>query len=467
MDPVTKGVINMIVRCCICGKKIADDEECFELNERYGNECICVDCGDCLHKVKTMSDKGDPSFREYRKQLVRQLERGHASENGAAYCEQFIVKANARFKQIYGEKEPRLETSPKTDATITGQTGTPVSATPYQQPTNTLFAGSPSAATVPIAQNAQSATPQSDKNSISTAVTTHENVICKNCGSENHYDSAFCETCGAPLKPQKFCRFCGGRVSPVTGHCETCGRDPSGAIAKQNAGPTISQVFDKVGGQIKKATNDLRVSNTTAVSFFNPFILHIALILVLAALFFGEIIEMPSAYRITSNSRSTSLSMWQISDTVAFMKENFSNLKDKTDILSVTSGAAIFAAAFALILLAISLINAFLDKQSSFSNLWTGSLLSTIAYGLAIISIILENSLIDEFSDGWISRIVQAKPSLYFAFVLSLVTVLFLARFFECLYVVYLQKKGQLAKAELILEDLSVNMRTIVQKLTR
>ena len=104
----------MPLRCCICGRKITDEEECFDLSQRFGGESICYDCGTCLNMIKSLSEKGNAEFREYRKQLVRQLECGHASENGAAYCEQFIIKANTRFKEVCGDKAPHNKPSRET-----------------------------------------------------------------------------------------------------------------------------------------------------------------------------------------------------------------------------------------------------------------------------------------------------------------------------------------------------------------
>ena len=205
----------MSIYCCICGSRISDNDECFELNQNYNNECVCSDCADHLEELKSYAKSGNSLYSASRRDLCQLLNRGKSTENGINFCEHLVEKANQKFDRAQIEHARSAEIqSEKPKKSPIPSAGTDHAAIPNHE-------GKPAEHQQAIIREFKPA-PSYD---MPAYMIDHDQIVCKNCGFENSHDSMFCEKCSAQLRPQKYCRFCGGKVSMVSGYCETCKRN--------------------------------------------------------------------------------------------------------------------------------------------------------------------------------------------------------------------------------------------------
>lgn len=206
----------MSIYCCICGSRISENDECFELNLNYKNEYVCSDCADHLKELKSFAKSGNSLYKASRRDLSQLLNRGMSTENGMLYCERFIEKANAIFDKALSNRNDM----PTESASIVGSRS--------ENPETRSVSESNSApiSTSHLDETKPKPRPTTVRTIVqSEAVSKSENLICKNCGAENLPDSMFCEHCAAQLRPQWFCRYCGKPVSSVSKMCDSCKRE--------------------------------------------------------------------------------------------------------------------------------------------------------------------------------------------------------------------------------------------------
>ena len=425
----------MTIYCCICGSRISESDECFELNQNYNNECVCSDCADHLEELKSYAKSGNSLYKASRRDLSQLLNRGKASENGMSYCEHLLEKANVIFDRAqttrndHPPKPARAEEPKPANPQIS-----PVSKS-KSAPISAAIVGEPAAGRQPPVTSTI-AQPEPE------AVSKPEKLVCKSCGTENLSDSMFCEHCAAQLRPQKFCRFCGGKVSPVTGYCEVCSRDSSGKVYRRTSdGERIIQAAGRIGESIISGTSSARQKIPT----FNwPILTTVLITIVLVFMAFGKVLSIPAISSLWGDDVPSSYSLLDVSNISDSMYDTISSINNSVDldVLRVISIIILIAVVGALVFFGLSVVMQFKSKRRAFRYLKYASTIMCIILSLVVIGIIGLNQYIDDESSGWITAVFKGTPLLYISLICNALVAIFGVKSLRYHYTIDLETTG-------------------------
>lgn len=425
----------MSIYCCICGRRISENDECFELNQNYNNECVCSDCADHLEELKSYAKSGNSLYKASRRDLSQLLNRGKASEFGMSYCEHLLEKANVIYDRAQVTRNDILpeRTSAAESKPLNPQTS-PVSK-PKSAPISVTIAGESAAGrqppvTRPIAQ------PETE------AVTKPEKLLCKNCGAENLPDSMFCEHCATQLRPQKFCRFCAGKVSPVTGYCEVCSRDASGKVHRPRTdGERIMQAAGRIGESILSGASSARQKIPT---FSWSILITVLITVVLIFMAFGKVLSIPAISSLWGNDVPSSYSLLDVSNISDSMYDTISSINNSVDldVLRVISITIFISVIAALVFLGLSIVMQFKSKRRAFKYLEYASTIMCIILTLVILGIIGLNQYIKDESSGWIKAVFKGTSLLYISLICNALVVVFGVKSLRYHYAIHLETTG-------------------------
>ena len=425
----------MNFNCCICGSKISADEECFELNQSYDNECVCSDCADHMEELKSYAKSGNSLYKASRRDLSQLLNRGKATESGMRYCERIIEKANDLYDRAQAmranfppERTHAAEPKPENPQTL------PVSKSKFA-PVSAMIVAEPAAGRqpAPARTNAQ---PEPK------AVSKPEKLVCKSCGAENLADSMFCEHCAAQLRPQKFCRFCGGKVSPVTGYCEVCSRDTSGKVYRSATdGERIMQAAGHIGESILSGASSARQK----ISTFNwPILISVLITVVLIFMAFGKVLSIPVISSLWGDDVPSSYSLLDVSNISDSMYDTISSINNSVDlnVLRVISIIILISVVGALVFFGLSIVMQFKSKRRAFKYLEYASTIMCIILALVIIGIIGLNQYIKDESSGWIKAVFKGTSLLYISLICNALVAVFGVKSLRYHYAIHLETTG-------------------------
>ena len=437
----------MSLYCCICGARILETDECFELNPSYDNEYVCSNCADHLTELKSYAKSGNPLFKASRRELSQLLNRGKATENGMRYCERVIEKTNALFDKAQPEQndappERTRGAEPKPEKPQVASDSKPKSA-----PVSSPFAEEPAA-------GRQTAVARTIAQSAQETALKPEKTVCKSCGAENLPDSMFCEVCAAQLKPQKFCRFCGGKVSPVTGFCEVCLRDSSGKVyRKATEGEHLVQAAGRIGESIvsgaSSAVGRLPSSNW-------PILSAVLIAVVLLFMSFGKMLEIPAISSFFGDDIPSKYSLLEVSKISRSIYETVSSIDDSTELgaFQAVSVVILISVIGALVFFGLSIVMLFVNKKKVFTYLGYAAAIMSVLSAVLIIGIIGLNKYIESESSGWISTVFKGTPLLYISLICNALTAIFITKSLRYHYAVHLQNSGDPASAKALFGDL-------------
>jgi len=425
----------MSIYCCICGSRISENDECFELNQNYNNECVCSDCADHLEELKSYAKSGNSLYKASRRDLSQLLNRGKASENGMSYCELLLEKANVIFDRAQATRndhppKPARAEEPKPE----NPQISPVSKSKFA-PISATIVGEPAARRQPaVARTITQPEPE--------AVPKPEKLVCKSCGAENMADSIFCEHCATQLRPQKFCRFCGGKVSPVTGYCEGCSRDSSGKVYRQASdGERIIQAAGRIGESIISGASSARQKIPT----FNwPILTSVLITVVLVFMAFGKVLSIPAISSLWGDDVPSSYSLLDVSNLSDSMYDTISSINNSVDlnVLRVISIIILISVVGALVFFGLSIVMQFKSKRRVFKYLEYASTIMCIILALVIIGIIGLNQYIKDESSGWIKVVFKGTPLLYISLICNTLVAIFGVKSLRYHYTINLETIG-------------------------
>ncbi len=425
----------MSIYCCICGSRISENDECFELNQNYNNECVCSDCADHLEELKSYAKSGNSLYKASRRDLSQLLNRGKASENGMSYCELLLEKANVIFDRAQATRndhppKPARAAEPKPESPqispISKSKPAPISATSVDE---SAAEREPAAART-IAQ------PES------VVVSKPEKLVCKSCGAENLPDSMFCEHCAAQLRPQKFCRFCGGKVSPVTGYCDACSRNASGKIHRPTTdGERLMQAAGRIGESILSGASSARQKIPT---FSWPILASVLITVVLIFMAFGKVLSIPAISSLWGDDVPSSYSLLDVSNISDSMYDTISSINNSVDldVLRIISIVILVSVIGALVFFGLSIVMQFKNKRRAFAYLKYASIIMCIILALVILGIIGLNQYIKDESSGWIKAVFKGTPLLYISLTCNALVAVFGVRSLRYHYAIHLETTG-------------------------
>ncbi len=417
----------MSIYCCICDSRISVNDECFELDQNYNNECVCSDCADQLQELRSYAKSGNSLYKASRRDLSQLLNRGKATENGMNYCEHLLEKANVIFDRAQATRndippERARATEPKPENHQTSLVSKPKSA-----PISATTVGATAAERQPaVARTIAQTEPE--------AVSKPEKLVCKNCGAENLPDSMFCEHCAAQLKPQKFCRFCGGKVSPVTGYCEVCSRNASGKVYHPTTdGERIMKAAERIGESLlsgaSSAKQKLPVANW-------PLYSAALITVVLLFMTFGKMLSVPVISSLWGDSVQSSYSLLQVSKISNSIYSTISAMSSSVDLSTFRAVAIVILLAVisALVFYGLSIAMLFVNRKKVFTYLSYASIIMSLLLTVLIIGIFGMNKYIESESSGWIDSVFKGTALLYISLVFNAFVAIFLAKYLRQRY---------------------------------